>query len=99
MLPIAVAAGAAWLSVILLTDAVVSPADTGLIFMATTARLSYALGEDDALPDKLTKTNKSGIPIYSLLLAFAAYRLNPSAETRSSMLACCVPQYSAQLPA
>jgi amino acid transporter len=66
-----VAAGAGWLSVILLTDAVVSPADTGLIFMATTARLSYALGEDDALPDKLTKTNKSGIPVYSLLLAWA----------------------------
>jgi amino acid transporter len=68
---IAVAAGAGWLSVILLTDAVVSPADTGLIFMATTARLSYALGEDEALPDELTRTNKAGIPIYSLLLAWA----------------------------
>jgi amino acid transporter len=67
---IAVAAGATWLSVILLTDAVISPADTGLIFMATSARLSYAIGEDEDLPDQLTKTNRRGIPIYSLLLAF-----------------------------
>jgi amino acid transporter len=69
---IAVAAGAGWLSYILLTDAIVSPADTGLIYMATTARLSYAIGEDDSLPDELNKTNNRGIPIYSLLLAFAA---------------------------
>lgn len=72
---IALAAGATWLSVILLSDAVVSPADTGLIFMATTARLGYAVSEDDALPEPLTRVNKSGIPVYSLLLAFVVGEL------------------------
>ncbi|TSE01696.1 APC family permease [Skermania sp. ID1734] len=67
---LAIAAGAGWLATILLIDAVVSPCDTGLIYVATSARLSYALGEDEVLPNKLTETNKRGVPVYSILLAF-----------------------------
>jgi amino acid transporter len=68
---IAVAAGAGWLATILLVDAVVSPAGTGLVYVGTAARLSYALGEEEALPKGLTKVNKAGVPWYSILLAFA----------------------------
>jgi amino acid transporter len=67
---LALAAGAGWLGTILLADAVVSPGGTGLIYLGTSARLSYALGEEEALPDRLTHTNKHGIPWYSVLLAF-----------------------------
>jgi amino acid transporter len=67
---IAIAVGAAWLGTILLVDAVISPGGTGLIYLATSARLSYALGEDDVLPDKLTDTNRRGVPMWSILLAF-----------------------------
>lgn len=67
---LALAAGAGWLAVILLIDAVVSPGGTGLIYLGTSARLSYALGEDDAISDKLTETNKRGVPVYSIALAF-----------------------------
>jgi amino acid transporter len=67
---LAVAAGAGWLGTILLIDAVVSPAGTGLVYVGTSARLSYALGEEEVLPDKLTKVNKAGVPLYSILLAF-----------------------------
>jgi amino acid transporter len=67
---IAIAVGAGWLGTILLVDAVISPGGTGLIYLGTSARLSYALGEDDVLPDKLTDTNKRGVPMWSILLAF-----------------------------
>jgi amino acid transporter len=67
---LALAAGAGWLGTILLIDAVVSPGGTGLIYLGTSARLSYALGEEEVLPDKLTHTNKRGVPMYSILLSF-----------------------------
>jgi len=67
---LALAAGAGWLATILLIDAVISPGGTGLIYLGTSARLSYALGEEEVLPDKLTQTSKRGVPLYSILLAF-----------------------------
>jgi amino acid transporter len=67
---LALAAGAGWLAKVLLIDAVISPAGTGLLYVGTTARLSYALGEEEVLPDKLTQINKRGVPVYSILLAF-----------------------------
>jgi amino acid transporter len=67
---IALAAGAGWLATILLIDAVISPAGTGLVYLGTSARLSYALGEEEVLPNQLTQVNKAGVPVYSILLAF-----------------------------
>ena len=67
---LALAAGAGWLGTILLVDAVISPGGTGLIYLGTSARLSYALGEEEVITDKLTQTNKRGVPIWSILLAF-----------------------------
>jgi len=67
---IAIAAGAGWLGTVLLIDAVVSPAGTGLVYLGTSARISYALGEEEVLPDQLTKVSSRGVPIYSILLAF-----------------------------
>ena len=58
------------MATILLIDAVISPGGTGLIYLGTSARLSYALGEEEVLPDKLTQTSKRGVPLYSILLAF-----------------------------
>jgi amino acid transporter len=67
---LALAAGAGWLGTILLVDAVISPGGTGLIYLGTSARLSYALAEEEVISDKLTETSKRGVPIYSILLAF-----------------------------
>jgi amino acid transporter len=67
---LAIAAGAGWLATTLLIDAVISPGGTGLIYLGTSARLSYALGEEEVLPDRLTHTNKRGVPWYSVFLAF-----------------------------
>ncbi len=66
---LALAAGASWLAYILIADGVISPAGTGLVYVGTTARLSYALGEEEVLPNQLTKINKRGVPGFSILLA------------------------------
>jgi amino acid transporter len=72
---IALAAGAGWLATILLIDAVISPAGTGLVYVGTSARLSYALGGEEVLPDALTKVSARGVPVYSILLAFVVGEL------------------------
>ena len=66
---LALAVGAGWLATILIIDSVVSPAGTGIIYVGTTARLSYALGEEDEMPGILTRVDKRGTPIWSILLA------------------------------
>jgi amino acid transporter len=66
---LALAVGAGWLAVILIIDAVVSPAGTGIVYVGTTARLSYALGEEREMPSALSRTNKRGTPVVSILVA------------------------------
>ncbi|HEX3731598.1 MAG TPA: APC family permease, partial [Mycobacteriales bacterium] len=67
---LAFAAGAGWLAYLLYADAFVSPAGTGLVYLATSARLTYALGRDRLLPRVLGKVNVRGIPMWSVILAF-----------------------------
>lgn len=66
---IATAAGAGWLAVVLYVDAFISPAGTGLIYVGTSSRISYALGKDKTLPGFLG-TVWRGVPIGSILTAF-----------------------------
>ncbi len=66
---LALAIGAAWLAKVLLVDAVISPAGTGIVYVATSARLSYALGEEREMPSALAKTNKAGVPVTSIVVA------------------------------
>jgi amino acid transporter len=63
-------AGAAWLAVLLYIDAFVSPAGTGLVYLGTSSRLSYALAQAGELPRGLSKIKLRGIPLYSIILAF-----------------------------
>jgi amino acid transporter len=62
--------GLGWLSTVLLVDAVISPADTGLIYTTVTARLSYAMGRNDNAPRALAATSNRGVPWLSVFLAF-----------------------------
>src|SRR6516165_2034251 len=66
---LALAVGAGWLATILMVNAVISPAATGVVYMATTARLSYALGEEREMPSTLARTNDKGVPVVSILVA------------------------------
>src|SRR3954468_9632349 len=65
---LALAVGAGWLAKLLIIDAVISPAGTGVIYVGTTARLSYALGEEREMPSALTRTNTKGVPVVSILV-------------------------------
>jgi amino acid transporter len=66
---LALAVGATWLAVVLIIDAVISPAGTGVVYLGTSARLTYALGEESELPGVLSRTSKTGVPYVSILLA------------------------------
>jgi amino acid transporter len=47
---LATALGLGWLAVLLYTDAIVSPAGTGLLYTGASARLSFALARDGCIP-------------------------------------------------
>jgi len=66
---LALAVGAGWLAKVIIIDAVISPAGTGIVYVATSARLSYALGEEREVPSALTQTNKRGVPVVSILVS------------------------------
>jgi amino acid transporter len=67
---IAAGAGAGWLAYLLYIDAFISPAGTGLVYVGTSSRLSYALGHERALPTFLAYVSRRGVPLVSILIAF-----------------------------
>ncbi len=69
---LAAAGGIAWLAYVLYFDAIVSPADTGLIYTTITARVSYAMGRNANAPKWLATNNRHGVPHWSLVVAFLA---------------------------
>jgi amino acid transporter len=66
---LALAVGAGWLAKMIIIDAVISPAGTGIVYVATSARLSYALGEEREMPSALTQTNNKGVPVVAVLVS------------------------------
>jgi amino acid transporter len=68
---LALAVGATWLATVLIIDAVISPAGTGIVYVGTSARLAYALGEEREMPSALAHTNSRGVPVASILLGAA----------------------------
>jgi amino acid transporter len=67
---IATLIGLGWLATILYIDAIISPADTGLIYTTVTGRVSYAMGRNGNAPRILAKTTPRGVPLVSLILTF-----------------------------
>lgn len=67
---LATGVGAGWLAALLYIDAFVSPAGTGLLYVGTSARVSYALGRNRYLPPVLSRVSPRGVPLFSILLAF-----------------------------
>jgi amino acid transporter len=69
------AAGATWLAYLLYADAFISPAGTGLLYMGTTSRLSYAMSHAGDIPKPLGRLTLRGVPLWSILLAFVVGEL------------------------
>ncbi|MCW1100189.1 APC family permease [Streptomyces sp. RS2] len=67
---VASALGMGWLATLLYADAIVSPGDTGMIYVGTTARMSYAMGRNANAPAALAKVSRTGVPWVGLVLAF-----------------------------
>ncbi|WP_265445420.1 APC family permease [Flexivirga meconopsidis] len=67
---IATILGLGWLATLLYIDAIVSPADTGLIYTTVTSRISYAMARNGNAPQALAKTTNNGVPLISMILAF-----------------------------
>ncbi len=67
---LALLVGVVWMAWLLRVDAIISPADTGLIYAGVTTRLSYANARNDNAPQVLTKLNNRGVPWVSVLLMF-----------------------------
>ncbi len=66
---VASAIGLGWLAVILYFDAVVSPAGTGNVYLASTARVLYASANNRYLPAPFRKLSpKSSVPFLALLV-------------------------------
>ncbi|ADP78661.1 amino acid permease-associated region [Pseudofrankia inefficax] len=68
---IATGLGLGWLAVLLYIDAVVSPGGTALIYVGTSARLAYSMGQTGYLPRALRRLDRRGTPVVSILLAYA----------------------------
>ena len=62
--------GLGWLAVLLYIDAIISPADTGLIYITVTSRISYAMAKNGNAPERLGRTTSRGVPLVSMLLSF-----------------------------
>lgn len=67
---LALAVGAGWLATVIFIDAIISPAGTGIVYVGTTARISYALGEEEELPSALASVNSRGVPVVSIIVTF-----------------------------
>jgi amino acid transporter len=67
---IATASGLTWIAILLYADAIISPADTGLVYTTIASRVSYAFGRNGNAPRWLAKTNKRGVPWWSLVLVY-----------------------------
>ena len=62
--------GAAWLATLLYIDAFVSPAGTGLIYTASSSRLSYAFARNHYIPRQFGFINERGVPLVSIIFSF-----------------------------
>jgi amino acid transporter len=67
---LATALGLGWLAVLLYTDAIISPGGTGLLYVGTSARLSFALGRNRYIPAAFGRLNNRGVPLLGIAFSF-----------------------------
>lgn len=60
------AAGFAWFSIVLLSDAAISPAATGWVWLGIGARSTYSMSVNGELPKVFQRINRFGTPIVAL---------------------------------
>jgi amino acid transporter len=66
---IASALGLGWLAVLLYVDAVVSPAGTGLIYTASSSRLSFSMARSRYIPAAFARLSSRAVPVVGIIAA------------------------------
>jgi amino acid transporter len=66
---IASALGIGWLAVLLYSDAIISPAGTGLIYTASSSRLSFGMARNRYVPAIFEALNARHVPLFSIVVA------------------------------
>jgi amino acid transporter len=64
---LATSVGLGWLGTILVIDAVISPAGTGLVYVSTASRLSYSMAKTRFLPPVFSAIDRRGVPWFSII--------------------------------
>jgi amino acid transporter len=64
---LAASAGLGWLGTVLIIDAVVSPAGTGLVYVTAASRLSYSLARTRFVPPVFAAIDRRGVPWFSIV--------------------------------
>jgi amino acid transporter len=68
---LATSVGLGWLGIILIIDAVVSPAGTGLVYVSAASRLSYSLAKTRFVPPVFASIDRRGVPWFSIIFGGA----------------------------
>jgi amino acid transporter len=67
---LATALGVSWLATLLYIDAVVSPFGTGLLYVGTSARLTFGMGRDRYVPRSFAHLTTRGVPLFAIAFSF-----------------------------
>ncbi len=62
--------GLTFFAVLIYIDAVISPGGTGLLYVGTSSRLTFALGRNRYIPDIFARLSTRGVPIYAIAFSF-----------------------------
>ena len=67
---LATALGVGWLATVLYIDAIVSPGGTGLLYVGTSARITFALGRNRYIPRPFAGLSNRGVPVLAIAFSF-----------------------------
>jgi amino acid transporter len=67
---LATALGVGWLATLLYIDAVVSPFGTGLLYVGTSARLTFGMGRNRYVPRAFAILTTRGVPVFAIAFSF-----------------------------
>ncbi|MDQ6920514.1 MAG: APC family permease [Candidatus Dormibacteraeota bacterium] len=62
--------GLTFFAVLIYIDAVISPGGTGLLYVGTSSRLTFALGRNRYIPDIFARLSTRGVPIFAIAFSF-----------------------------
>jgi amino acid transporter len=67
---LATALGLGWLATVLYADAIISPGGTGLLYVGTSARISFALARNKTIPGGFARLTNRGVPVFAIAFSF-----------------------------